>query len=140
MWDGFLTKFGPNGDIQYSTFLGGGEGPSGSGGENAANGLAVDSAGNGYVALCTNAKSMPHLTTSGAIASTHAGSEFDKLMLYSYIMNFAHIRIILYATYFGARRACPTALAIDSMDDVYITGHARGDLAFPPPAPPAIGT
>ncbi len=63
--DAFVTKLNPGGTILYSTYLGGNDGSAGAG-------IAVDSAGDAYVAGTTSATDFP--TTSNAYGRTAAGS------------------------------------------------------------------
>lgn len=63
---GFVTKFSPNGSaLEYSTYLGG------SGANNGVSALAIDSAGDAYVAGSTNATDFP--TTTNAIQGSLRG-------------------------------------------------------------------
>src|SRR5204862_312871 len=64
--DGFVTKLGPAGAPVYSTFLGGS-------GVEGALGIAVDGAGNAYVAGFTQSTNFP--TTPGAFQPTFGGSD-----------------------------------------------------------------
>jgi len=63
--DAFVTKLNPRGTILYSTYLGGNDTSAGAG-------VAVDSAGDAYVAGTTSATDFP--TTTNAYSGTAAGS------------------------------------------------------------------
>ena len=106
--DAFLTKFNPAGTaLVYSTLLG----ETDTGGT----GLAVDKQGDVYLTGTTNYQDFP--VTHGAFSSTGEG----------FITKFnATATALLYSTRLQGS-AVPSAIAIDSVGDAYITGDTGSD-------------
>jgi RHS repeat-associated protein len=105
--DGFLSVFDPNGNLQYSTYLGGQ-------GTDVASAIVVDSAGNRYIAG-TASTGFP--VTSDALQKTCAGP-VDAF--YAKIDASNHIT---YATFLGGSAAdVANALALDSNGNIYLAG------------------
>jgi hypothetical protein len=71
LWDGFVTRLDNQGKLVYSTYLGGD-------GHDAILGLAVDSAGNAFVAGFTNSRNFPIL--SGAFQAVYGGGATDAFV------------------------------------------------------------
>ena len=87
---GFVAKFGNNGGLIYSTFLGG---SSGMGAQQALDGIAVDSGGNAYVTGDTNDADYPIINA----AQTQNNGGKDAVLS---VLNSAGNNLI-YSTYFG---------------------------------------
>ncbi|HYJ04808.1 MAG TPA: SBBP repeat-containing protein, partial [Chthoniobacterales bacterium] len=115
--DAFVTKFNAAGSaLVYSTYLGGSQGDVG-------NGIAVDSAGNAYVAGGTGSTNFP---TANALQS--APSEFGDVFVTK--LNAAGSALV-YSTYLGGDQSENAyGLALDSSGNVYITGFT-GSTDFP---------
>jgi hypothetical protein len=112
----FVSKLNPQGTaLIYSTYLGG------TGGD-AANGLAVDSAGDAYVVGQTGSTDFP--VTAGAFQTTTAGGRTSFVAK----LNAAGSGLV-YATYLGGPGAvsylsfdAAAAVAIDSAGNAYVAG------------------
>ena len=106
----FVTKFNTSGDaLLYSTYLGG------SSLINAALGIAVDSAGNAYVAGYTDSIDFP-------TASPLQGSNKGRINAFVTKFNTAG-NALLYSTYLGGSSADEAyAIALDASGNAYVTG------------------
>ncbi len=115
--DVVITKLNANGsDLVYSTYIGGGETDLGAG-------IAVDAAGNVFVAGATNSEDFP--VTSGAFQTNPRrgfASPADPGNCFVVKLNAAGNRM-LYGTYLGGSRldGC-LAVAIDAAGNAYVTG------------------
>jgi beta-propeller repeat-containing protein len=114
--DVFVTKLDPAGSaIVYSTYLGGSDYEHG-------NGIAVDSAGNAYVAGQTRSADFP--TTAGALRTTFAGPAGDSDGFVAKLD--ATGAVLAYSTYLagsGSDRA--NAIAVDAAGSAYVSGYTR---------------
>lgn len=111
-FDGFITKFSGT-NLIYSTYLGGAD-------YDSAAGVAVDSAGNAYVAGSTLSKNFP--TTPNASQAVSGGG-FD-----AFVTKFGATGSILYSTYLGgSANDLAQAIAVDSVGDAYVTGWTASD-------------
>ena len=110
--DAFITKLNPTGSaLVYSTYLGSGAG-SGAG----SGGLAVDAAGNAYVAGATDSTNFP--TTPGAFQSALSGG-FDGFVTK---LNSTGSSLI-YSTYLGGNGEDGAAsIAVDAAGNAYVAG------------------
>ena len=125
----FVTKLNPTGTgLVFSTFLGGGSGAS-------ANGIAVDAAGNSYVAGGVAGSGIATFpTTPGAFQRTpgaQAQAAFvaklnpaASALVYSTLLSGTSGN----STYNG--EAAAAAIALDSSDNSYVTGWT-GEIDFP---------
>lgn len=110
----FVTKLSPSGSLVYSTFLGG------SGNEHAG-GIAVDSAGNAYIAGGTYSTNFPALN---AIQSSNGGGQ-DAFVTKINPSGSA----LIYSTYFGGiGGSAPgleqaNAVAVDPVGNAYAVGE-----------------
>ncbi|MGQ0797359.1 MAG: SBBP repeat-containing protein, partial [Methanobacteriota archaeon] len=86
-YDVFLAKFAPTGILLHSTLLGGSL-------QDAGLAVALDSAGNVYVAGSTNSSDFP--TTPGALDTTHNGEGMD-----GFLAKFDPLGGLVYATFLG---------------------------------------
>jgi uncharacterized protein (TIGR03437 family) len=120
-WDpgnAFVAKLDPTGSkLLFSTYLGGSL-------DDAAIAIAVDSSSNVYVAGCTISFDFP--TTSGAFQTHFGGLDEENTANFGdgFIakMNSTGSSLI-YSTYLGGTGDdCVNAIALDSSDDVYMTG------------------
>ncbi len=117
--DVFVTKVNADGSaLVYSTFLGGS-------GEDAGQGIAVDSSGNVYVAGWTESTDFP---TMNAIQTTNAALTGETGFVAK--LN-ADGSALLYSTYLGGtfQTAC-FGVAVDSSGSAYVTGTTSG-AGFP---------
>jgi hypothetical protein len=117
--DAFITKFNSTGSaLVYSTYLGGNRGDDGSG-------IAVDAAGNAYVAGTT---SSPNFPTVNPLGGTFACCASDAFVTKFNSTGSAH----LYSTYFGGSSWDQAyAMALDPAGSVYITGTTSSDSDLP---------
>ncbi|HEV8062257.1 MAG TPA: SBBP repeat-containing protein [Gemmataceae bacterium] len=122
---GFVTKLSPGGaSLVYSTYLGGST-------EDEATGIAVDSAGNAYVAGQTYSTDFP---TVNAFQSTQPGNESEFVTK----INAAGTALV-YSTYLGGSHYAFTGkIAVDSAGDAYVVGST--DSASFPTANPIQAT
>jgi hypothetical protein len=147
--DAFVSKFDPSGALVYSTPLGGRVGPlcgsshacsdfagniltSGFGiGEDSANGIAVDNAGNAYVIGSTD--SIDFVTTAGGFQTVlSAASGNGAAFLVKIDTTKSGIDSLVYSSYFGATNNFSThigtAITLDSANNVYVAGTLRVGL------------
>ncbi len=124
--DAFVTKFNASGTgFAYSVFLGGG-------GEDAATGIALDSAGNAYVVGSTHSTNFP--TTSGAFQTASAGNGDAFLTKLS-----PTGASLVYSTYLGgAGRDYGYAVGVDGSGDAFVTGSTQS-TDFPTLSPLQVG-
>ncbi|NOY45344.1 MAG: hypothetical protein GXP50_07825, partial [Deltaproteobacteria bacterium] len=112
--DAFVVKLDPDGNLVYATYLGGS-------GYEEAYAVAVDGAGNVYVAGSTTSDNFP--TTTTAVQTDYKG------------MNDAFVAklnpggtALVYATYLGGRRNEWTfAVAVDGAGNAYVAGWTDSD-------------
>ena len=109
-WDTFVTKLSPTGSaLVYSTFLGGK-------GDDFANGIAVDSAGDAYVTGVTSSTNFP---TKNPFQATKAGFDDAFVTKLSPTGN-----ALVYSTYLGGSdNDFALGIALDSARDAYVTGY-----------------
>jgi hypothetical protein len=107
--DAFVTKINPTGSaLVYSTYLGGS-------GEDAGNGIAVDSAGNAYVTGLTRSINFP---TMNPLQPTYRGRD-DAFVTKLNPSGSA----LVYSTYLGGtKQDSGGAIAVDSLGNAYVTG------------------
>ena len=111
---GFVTKFSPDGSsLEYSTYLGG------SGNINQINALAIDSAGDAYVAGVTDSTDFP--TTAQAFQSSLRG----RGNAFVTELNPAGNGLV-YSTYLGGSAFdAANAIAVDTTGDAYVAGSTN---------------
>jgi hypothetical protein len=116
--DAFVAKINASGSaLIYSTYLGGG-------GDDFADGIAIDSAGSAYIAGQTNSTDFP---TSNPLQPTYAGGNFDAFIAKLNSSGSA----LVYSTYLGGDdEEFAYAIAVDSAGSSYITG-STGSNNFP---------
>lgn len=114
----YVAKFNASGSaLVFSTYLGGSTTGQG-------NGIAVDSTGNIYVTGMTKATDFP--TTSGAFQASFGGGS-----AHAYVTKFSPAGSIVYSTYLGGSSYdTGLAIAVDSSDNVYVTGSTQS-VDFP---------
>jgi len=120
--DAFVTSLSGSGSpIFFSTYLGGTGGALGTPEE--ATGIAVDSAGNMYVAGVTNSTNFP--TTASAFQTTFGGSQD------AFVTKINANGTLAYSTYLGTYGLeWANGLAIDSAGNAYIAGYTSAS-SFP---------
>src|SRR5579864_1642711 len=135
---GFLTKFTPDGSsLVYSTYFGGntnvplscGPSPCWTQPDSFINGMALDLAGNAYVAGYTNTYNFP--VTSGAYLTTNSVQQNDTV---SFLSKFSPAGGLQYSTYFydpNGFETDITAVAVDNSGSAYVTGLTFGNGTFP---------
>jgi hypothetical protein len=107
----FVTKLDPSGSaLVYSTYLGGSD-------DDAATGIAVDSAGNAYVTGSASSTDFP--ITPGAFQTIYGGGASDAFVT---IINSTG-SALLYSTFLGGSGDdFPSGIAVNSSGNAYITG------------------
>ena len=112
-YDAFVTKLSPTGSaLVYSTYLGGGAGN----GNDIAQGIAVDSAGNAYVTGWTGSGNFP---TKNPFQGHGAGSYDAFVTKLSPTGN-----ALVYSTYLGGGgRDIAYGIVVDSAGNAYVTGQ-----------------
>jgi hypothetical protein len=121
----FVTKLNSTGTaLLYSTYLGGSGGTSTNG--DGANSIAVDSAGNAFIAGYSHSPDFP--TTLGAFQRGNHGGAGAANAFLTRLNSFG--TALLYGTYLGGSFSgdggeSATGIAIDSSSNVYITGNTK---------------
>lgn len=116
---GFVTKIRPDGsDLVYSTYLGGGP-------MDIAQGVAVDSLGNAYVAGVTQSSEFP--ITPGVVQPAPGDNRwcFYTICTDAFVTKFnASGSALLYSTYLGGNIFDEASgIAIDNAGNAYVTGN-----------------
>ena len=115
--DAFVAKFTPSGMLSYVTYLGGS-------GDDAATGIAVDSAGDAYLVGVTNSKDFP--TTPGVLqrALKGAGGNSCVRLGDAFVTKLNPSgNQLLYSTYLGGSLDdFGWAIQIDAQGDAYVAG------------------
>jgi hypothetical protein len=114
--DGYYSKLSPDGGtLLYSTFLGGRQ-------EDRVRDLALDAAGNAYVAGFTNSNDFP--VTAGAFMTTFGGSwGFNSA---GFLAKFGTSGQLVYSTYFATpdySRESISAIAVNPAGETWLVGH-----------------
>jgi hypothetical protein len=115
--DAFITKLDPNGNPVYSTFIGGDA-------DDAAKAIAVDSAGNAYIAGSTFSQNFP---TAGPTKTQYggAGDGFITRLDAS-----GSLSLSMYLS--GDASDIATGIAVDGAGNIYVTGSTKS-TNFPIP-------
>lgn len=109
-WDAFVTKLNPNGQLVYSTYLGGSATDIGKA-------IVVDASGSAYIAGQTFSSDFP--TTAGAFNATYAGA--GDIFLTKLDATGASLQ---YSTYLGGTGTDNAeAIAVDAAGNAYVTGQ-----------------
>ncbi len=120
--DGFITKINANGQLIYSTFIGGN-------GDDQLNGVVGDDAGNVFVIGTVSSTNMP-TTFDGLQASIGAGQSGEPYDAYIAQISGSSSRV-LWGTYFGGSRNDEgNAIARDSRGHIYVAGYTQS-ASFP---------
>jgi beta-propeller repeat-containing protein len=119
LFDAAVTKLNPLGTgLVYSTYLGGSLTDSGEG-------IAVDAAGNAYLAGYSRSTNYP--TTAGAFQTANAGNYDGVLTKLNPLGN-----ALVYSTYLGGSNDDQAfAIAIDASGSAYLTGFTFSSNDFP---------
>jgi hypothetical protein len=117
-YDGFVAKFNAAGTAVYSTYLGGS-------GEDSGRDIAVDSAGNAYVAGYTGSRNFP---TRNALQPTYGGGPYDGFVTK---LNAAGTALV-YSTFLGGsgNDYLWGGIGLDSAGNAYVLGSTNS-LDFP---------
>ncbi len=109
----FLAKLGPKGtNLVYSAVFGGFGGDTGYG-------VALDSAGEAFVAGTTSSTNFPTLNASGLLTATNSG--YDDVFVTAFNTNAS---ALLYSIYLGgANNDFGYGLALDQAGDAYVVGQ-----------------
>src|ERR1700722_15899777 len=107
--DAFVTKLNPDGSMAYSTYLGGS-------GEDGANSIAVDTAGNAYIAGTTASTNFPVFKAAQATTGGNGDAFVAKIST-----DGMHL---LYATYLGGTgKDEARGIALDGAGNAFIAGQ-----------------
>lgn len=110
-YDATLTKFNPSlSSVAYSTYIGGSA-------DDYAEGLAVDAAGNCYVAGSTSSTTFPGIDSSSIQSSNGGGSD-----AFAFVMNPSGTATVMSTFLGGSDDDQAIALAIDASGGLYLTG------------------
>jgi uncharacterized repeat protein (TIGR01451 family) len=112
--DVFITKLNSTGTtIIYSTYLGGNDIDTG-------DGITVDASGNAYVVGKSHSTDFP--TTTGALATTYRGGDFDAFVTKLNPQGNG----LVYSTYLGgAANDSAIGIAVDASGNAYVTGGTK---------------
>jgi hypothetical protein len=119
--DASVTKFNSTGSaLVYSTYLGGQN-------YSFAQGLALDSSGNAFVAGNTGSADFP---TMNAFQGICGGSNFTSCVANSFVSEFSPAGAFLASTYYGPPTswAYGNAVATDSLGNAYVVGQSDAGL------------
>jgi len=113
--DAFVTKLDSSGSILYSTFLGGS-------GSDVGYGVAVDGAGNAYIAGITNSLDFPVRNWFQATCDSCTSSSSDTFLAKVSPTGSA----LVYSTYLGGSEDdVARAVTLDSSGNVYLAGNTQ---------------
>ncbi|WP_261206687.1 SBBP repeat-containing protein [Laspinema sp. D2d] len=125
--DAFAVKLSPEGQLVYSTYLGGNNDDGGLG-------IATDGNGNAYITGATYSNNFP---IQNAVQSSFGGVQD------AFITKLASDGNLVYSTYIGGTGSeLGESIAVDTNQNVYITGTVNAPLLpvfVPLPSVPAIG-
>ena len=117
--DAFVSKFSPNGALDWSTYLGGSA-------DDQANGIAVDASGNVYVTGWTDSVNFP--ATAGAVQIAFGG------VMNAFLTKLNPDGTLAYSTYLGGTDGTvANALTVDGSGHAFLTGSTGlgGSPDFP---------
>jgi hypothetical protein len=129
--DAIVSKFNPSGSaLIYSTYVGGDRGENTVRAVAEAGRIAVDAAGNAYVAGETNSTNFP--VTPDALDSTYAEDNLSHPSDGFYV-KLSPTGQLLYGTYIGGNNyEYTTGIAVDAAGNVYVSGASNSSSAsFP---------
>ena len=120
-FDNYITKFGPDGKVVWSTLLGGG-------GDETAAGIAVDGTGSVYLAGSTSSSDFP-VSANAPQKIKGIGGEANTDVFVAKLN--AAGSALVYATFLGARGDdTPTDIAINTAGEAFVTGFTFS-VTFP---------
>jgi uncharacterized protein (TIGR03437 family) len=133
---GFLMKFAPNGDVVFSTYLGGTKGSS------AMNGVAVDAQGNAYVTGTTLASDYPSTpglpadpASSGSISLISAAwfakisGDGSKILYAGGVSSSGHACGAGSTCFLSGIATGGVSIAVDPVGNAYLAGNTYGTLS-----------
>lgn len=111
--DAFIVKFSPNGAMLWSTYFGS---PAREEGID----LAIDNAGNVYIAGFTAGAGIPTLSAGGYFDNTFNGVQDF------FVLRFTNTGVLNWSTYFGGTAAdVAQAITADNSGNIYLTGYTK---------------
>jgi hypothetical protein len=129
--DGYIAKFGPTGNLIYSTYFGGSD-------DDEFYGVAADALGNAYATGTTFSFDYP--TTAGAFQTTCRGGDLSGTCQDAMVTKFDPNGAVVYSTYLGGgAREEGWAVAVDDSGRAVVAGTTHsGD--FPVASPTQIAS
>jgi len=123
--DAFVTKLGPDGQLLYSTYLGGGESTFAStDGYDTAHGIVVDGSGNAYVTGETRSFTFP--TTAGAFRTTCWAPTTGQCVGDVFVAKLNSSGALVYATLWGGDDTdVGYAIGVNGAGNAYVTGYTN---------------
>ncbi|HLZ09066.1 MAG TPA: SBBP repeat-containing protein, partial [Chloroflexota bacterium] len=115
--DAFVTKLDPDGNIVYSTYIGGTS-------YDSASSMAVDASGSVYVTGSTSSLDFP--VTTGAYSTKPPQSNP------SFVFKLDPNGKLAWSTFFGPGAGAATTIAVDAAGSVYLGGTTSGGLPTTP--------
>jgi hypothetical protein len=130
--EAWVAKLSASGSsLVYSTYLGG------NGGTDSGNDIAIDSAGNAYIAGTTGSRFFP--VTANAAQPTCTGCDLARADAFVTKLNATGSQL-LYSTYLGGSLTdSARGIALDSSGNIYVTGQTQSSSGATKPFPVTAG-
>lgn len=127
-YNGYVTKLSPTAGLIYSTYIGSYDE---AGTRTFINDVAVDSAGNAYVAGFSTAAKLPVKDALQPYAEGQVCAAFSRFCYDAYVLGLAPDGSLRFGTYLGGQYdEYGQDIAVDGAGAVYMTGYSAG-IGFP---------